>query len=409
MVLWLVWAGCAPSADPALSAELEAQRADARATLPPAPLDFSPDVVLHVSPPLVARLVRAGLQEVPAVHDERVVMGVGLRTELHVDKVELRDGAGDHLVAATYLVGHIDVDAGYFGKSFVPVGIEALVGVRIGSEAAGDALRATAAPVAVESFTLELPALSPRLQPVLNSDLVREPLRKRVEAALLARAPVEIASWSRADAPIRGFRVEPEGLGLRVAMLSAAVHPGRVEPAAPAHAGFRLDAASDSALWLARAEAFAQPPIDLQGEAAERLPDELKEYAPHVQILTIPERLRVEDDTFVLDVRLWRMVDGGPAWWREYAAHGQLLVDKGNLRVQVGAVDPGPTSAQAGTVDPLAALAQAVVLSSFTEPLIRTLPATRATAARGHVVQAVVERVSGEGEIVHVHGSLVID
>jgi hypothetical protein len=188
---------------------------------------------------------------------------------------------------------------------------------------------------------------------------------------------------------VRGFRVEPEGAGLRVAMLSTAVHAGRVPPdEGRALEGFRLDASTDSILWLARTEAFA------------RGPQRWRSYEVHV----LPESLAIEDDTFRLGLRLWHLA--GPSWWRDYVATGQATIQDGEVELTVQGVEAGATSPHAGLVDPLAALAQTVLLHAITEPLQHTLPASGAVVARKHRVGVEVREVRGEAGLVHVHGTL---
>lgn len=406
--MWAWFVACAPSVDPVLSAELESDRIEARKVLPPAEPDFAPDLILHLSPPLVGRLVKTGLAEIPTIRDERAVMGVGFATELKVDEVTLRDGRGDTFRAAVRLTGFTDVDAGIIGKSRVPLEINTVVGVEIGSETSREQFRATAKPVSVDQFALRFTALSSAYQAMLDNPRFQEPIRARVEAALTERDAVDLATWPRGGLPARGFRVEPEGAGVRVEMLTTAIEPGRIRSSPPAAEGFRVDIATDSVLWLARTEAFVQPPIDLRAEADARLPEALRGYAPAMEFLPIPERLSVDGSSFSLDMKVWRVVEGGPAWWRQYTASGDLGVNAGHVSVSVSGVAPGPTSPNAGSVDPLAAVLQSAALYNFTDPISRSFPARQRTAAGGLTAVAAVQRLWGDAGAIHVEGFLTL-
>jgi hypothetical protein len=384
---WLL--GCSRTPDPQIvGAFQDARREAAAVPTEPAPPDFAPDLVLHLSPRAVEKLVGAGLREAPTVTDKRELMGVTVETRLEVDGVSLkRSPRLEGFAAVTKLRGELTFDGGRLGRGEVPIEVEALLDVAVDSVTTEDAFRITADPRALVELGLQVPGV-----PAALMELLREPLRRRVEAELVGIDAYPVAQWRREGLPVRGFRVDPEGAGLRVAMLSTAVHPGAVPPdGGRALEGFRLDAATDSVLWLARTEAFARGPQRWE-------PGQALSYEVHA----VPESLAIQDDTFRLGLRLWRL--GAPSWWRDYSATGQVTVQDGQIELTVQGVAAGATSPRAGLVDPLAALAETVLLHAITEPLQHSLPASGSLVAREHRVGVEVREVRGEAGIVHVHG-----
>jgi hypothetical protein len=386
IVAWLL--SCNRTPDPQIVGAFQSARQEAAAVpTQPAPAGFVPDLVLHLSAHAVEKLVGAGLREAHTVTDRRVLMGVTVDTRLEVDDVSLkRSPRVEGFAAVTRLRGELTFDGGRLGKGEVPVEVEALLDVAVDTVTTEDAFRITADPLAVVELELKVPGV-----PASLMELLHEPLRRQVEAELAGLEPYPVAQWRREGLPVRGFRVEPEGAGLRVAMLSTAVRPGTVQPdAGRALEGFRLDAATESVLWLARTEAFARGPQRWQSRAVS--------YEVHA----VPETLAIEGDTFRLGLRLWHL--DAPSWWRDYTAAGQVTVQDGQMELTVQGVEAGATSPRAGLVDPLAALAETVLLNAITEPLQHTLPASGAVVARKHRVGVEVREVRGEEGTIHVHG-----
>ncbi len=207
------------------------------------------------------------------------------------------------------------------------------------------------------------------------------PLRKWVSEAVKKMPPFVLGKVGGAKLPIRAARLHSDGRALELSVITSVAD---AVPIGPANRSVDGD-------WDVRLH-----PTTLA--AILRYGGHLKGPGKH-GIIDVPTALRVTEDTFELDIRLWRMVGSG--WWRDFTVHGQVQVDGDELKLIPTESKPVAKSRNAGWVDPIFAIAERKTLTGVTNGVRRALPAsTDANLGKMSLTPRITELYGNDDEII---------
>jgi hypothetical protein len=349
--LVLATLACGGGPSPDLLADYRAARDDALAPVGPAPKGWTPDAVLQLSPDLVERLVQAGVEQLEPAGWTIDAPGVTLTPKLALDTVELdaSDRCPTCFAADLVVTGRIKYDAGILGKGRIPTTVTAALDLKldVGSKSKGFPVTASVDGVRKVRVELEgLPkALSDAIEPRLT-DVVHEQVTKGVD-------PFEIARPGGDALPLRALRIQPQGRGVLLEMLTEAGTTASVVPGRQL-GDWTLDIAEPALVRIIAREAFAAGPQDLG------LIGELR-------------GLSVADGgSLDLDVRIWRTEGNG--WWRDLTVDVATTVRPKKLELKATRAEVVRSSPGAAFADPIAWLAESLVLSELEEAAAFAVP-----------------------------------
>lgn len=185
--------------------------------------------------------------------------------------------------------------------------------------------------------------------------------------------PLSITRFEGADLPLRAVRIVPQDDGVRLDLLTQAPAVDLVDPA-PLGKGedFTLTLSQSALLHVARKAAFQQ------GEVA-------------YDVAVEPTGLQLDKNTFLLDLRLWRLA--GRGWWRDVRVRGTWTKTKAGFDFQAVEANEVARSKGARLVDPLAALGEGRILHAVENAVSRSLPGGASGEVGGIALQPVVLRV----------------
>lgn len=382
LALWL--AGCPASVMPLY----DQARSEALADPGPVPARWQPDLVLHLSGPVIQDVARETIATNGAL-DQRIeqqVLGVpvSLTPDLAVQKVKVMPSAAcPSCLAIDTTVAGTARWAAFGERGDIDLRVHAVVDVQIEAKGAGGLFTVTVAPRDVGKLDVNVSGAQARIGDALEK-LASDELRRQLIAKF---QPVDLGTFGQTDAPLRAVRaVGVEGGGVQIEMLSASPSPGVLSVRdRPLAQGFALYADPGTVLDIARAEAFRQPPLTHD-------------------VVVEPTALTVGDGTFDLGIRLWRPV--GRGWWRDYTVSGGLSVKKNHLHLDASSVVEGAKSPGAEIVDPLVTLGEGVILSSISDAVHANLPSRTRTVSNGLRVDAALVAVTGEAGMLVATGTI---
>lgn len=386
MILALALSGCGPSIVPLY----EQARTDALADAGPAPANWQPDLVLHLSEPVVQRLAKEGLATNETLHQrvEFAAMGlpVTVTPDLAARRVEVGAvrGCASCLSVDTTLVGPAKWTA-LGQRGAVDLRVHTKFSLEVTSEMKDGAFAVTVAPRSIDTLEVTVEGAEARVSELLEKAL-GEDWQKKVLAGI---DPIDLGTFGSQGLPLRALRVVAlVNGGLQLEMLSSSPTPGALAVRERALAqGFAVYADEGSLLDLARAEAFRAAPLTHE-------------------VVAEPTKLTVTGSEFDLGLRLWRPVGSG--WWRDYDAHGTLSLTDHGVHLAADKVAEGPTSEGAELADPLALLAEGAILSGIGDALVAGCPRRSTAIADGVRVSTDVTGVTGKAGVVVVSGTVVV-
>ncbi|HHO49601.1 MAG TPA: hypothetical protein ENK18_01730 [Deltaproteobacteria bacterium] len=378
--------------DPQIASAFEAAKRRATAEPTPPGEGWQPDAILTLSPGLVDQLVSQGLRQrgtLKGILD--LGGGITLSPELKIETVELAAARACETCVRTsvHLAGPVRYVAGILGRGSVPLEVDAVVIVEITTPRDASGWVLAARPRAVRKVELDLKNL-----PKAVTKLAEDQVRSWAEASLVDAEPTPITTLSSDQLPLLELRLASVGAGIQVDLLTQAIEPGtlsgpRARPAMIAE-DWQLEIASTSLLSLARRQAF------LAGAQSS------------LQLVPEPTALSLEDDTFTLGVRLWRL--SPPGWWRDVQVIGELSIEQGVAQMAATSAEVVGASEGAAWADPLAALTQAALISTVADTLKHSMPASRSATVGGSRIEIGVHAVDGvqRGAALRLGGSFVL-
>lgn len=376
--------------DPAIASAFEEARA--RATAPPGQPgdDWQADAVLTLSPALVDRLVRQGLQQRGTLKATlKLGGGITLSPELKITSVDLADAASCETCARTeiHLEGPVRYTAGVLGSGSVPLAVDAVVIVEITAPKDESGWALAARPRSVRKVEMDLGGL-----PKAITQLADAQVRTWAESALVDAQPTVITTVGSDKLPLNGLRLTSVGSGIQVDLLTQATAPGRIPKArlnpAALDDDWQLELAAASLISLARRQAFLAGP------------------QTRLSLVPEPTALALDEEEFVLDVRLWRM--SPPGWWRDVRVSGALSIEEQIAHMAATSTEVVGASEGAAWADPLAALTEAALIATVADTLEHSVPASRSATVGGSTIEIGVTSAVGtrKGAVLRLRGSL---
>lgn len=203
--------------------------------------------------------------------------------------------------------------------------------------------------------------------------------------AVRSTGPVSLGRFGGADLPLRAARLAtPRGL-LELQLLSDVAEGEPVSAGLGLEDDLELRISTPTALALARRAAFERGAVAYD-------------------VAAIPTSLRVEEQRFLLGLRLWKLA--GIGWWRDYEVEGSFGLVGGELRLAADKATEGAASKGAGLADPLALLAEGRILEAIPDALRGALPAAARLSVGEQTWQARLRSARGERGVLVLSGSL---
>lgn len=382
--LALLLAGCPASVMPLY----DQARSEALAAPGPAPAGWKPDLVLHLSGPVIQDVARETIATNGALKQriDQQVLGatVSLTPDLTIHKVKVSpsEACGSCLAIDTTVSGKSQWAA--FGqRGEIDLRVHAIVDLQIEAKGTGGVFDVTVAAKDVDKLDVTVSGAQAKIGDALQA-LASDQLRRQLLAQF---QPIDLGTYGNKDTPLRALRaVGVAGGGVQIEMLSSSPSPGVLSVRdRPLAQGFALYADPGSVVGLARAEAFKQPPLTHD-------------------VVVEPTSLTVGDDTFDLGIRLWRPV--GRGWWRDYTVSGALSVFKGHTRLDAKSVSEGEKSAGAEIVDPLVTLGEGVILQSISDAVHANIPSRTRAVAGGVRIDALLTGITGDAGMLIASGTI---
>ncbi len=379
-------AGC-PSP---IHSQYEAAREAALADPGPAPPEWQPDAMLHLSPPLVDAVLTAVLEEHGRIDEEvrlRIPIGAAtLQPDLEVDRLSLGSSrrCASCLAVDTRLSGQLGWRvAGSDGT--LPLTIDAEFDVELAAASDGDEWAVTLRPQDVRRLDVRSRRSSAVLQPLLDGafqEWVRERLLQGIE-------PIPVARVGAEGLPLRAVSLAPAEEGIAVSMLTTSPEPTPLprRRAAQVSSGWRLDIAQDALLALARRAAFEHGPV-ARG------------------VVVDPTALEITPERFTLGMRLWR--PEGRGWWRDYTIVGEVAMRPDRIELKATDVQAEGQSPGAAVADPLAALAEGHILRALEDAIAASLPSAQRQTGHGFTTEVRARALDGSRGVLSIQGDLSV-
>lgn len=364
--------GCAKSVIP----EYELRRDQALAPARAVPAGWRGDATLRLAPPLVDALLAEGLSR-SGTFERRLAIG----RRAHISPALKLTGLT--LGPPTSCTGCLGVDVALDGVGRWKIGRSAgerPVEGRITFDATVEATRAadgdwvvTLAPREIHEAEVALGGRTFKTVTRTANAVLGEWARENVFDGL---APIEIARFPDEGLPLRAARARAgQDGGVTLELLSEAP---RVDlsgnPTLSGDETWALAISHEALLHLARAEAFRAGPVAMD-------------------VVPEPTGLRIEDGSFVMDLRLWRLK--GRGWWRDVRIRGTWTRTALGFDLQAVEAEQIARSKGAGTVDPLAMLAEGRILQAVERGLTTTLPGGETGTLAGLPVKIDIAHIGG--------------
>lgn len=339
----------------------EFQATYAEVTRPPQPIgpDWDPDIAVRVAPGIVEAAIAAALQGVDlSTYVE--VPGGDLEPKLTVENLRIRDPktrCDGCIGLKSALKGTVGFKLLTFaGKANVRIHVGLDTRLHVRQEADGWVVLAD--PPTVTEIETDLDVVNRTV-----SDFIVSPLAQWVSTTIGTRVqPIVLARLGQIDVPLQALRVSVQNGA--VALDARTTAPGdqvvgeAIEPGTGWTA--RISAASVEA--AARQAAFKQGSLGFG-------------------VWIDPRGIDIDDDTFLLNLRLWRV--SGSGWWRDYEVQADMAIDGGKLQLTPRDVRQTDASPNAGLVDPIAALLQGKILDVISSAINTSVPTSRTQDIQG--------------------------
>jgi len=369
----------------------EARRATLTADPGPAPSDWAPDGVLHLSPALVDALITAGLESYTAFSGEQEIaagpVSGSAAYALTVRRVDIAQSPRCEgcVEVRTRVRGDVDYRLGGVRGS-TPVVANVSLDLRVDATADHAGTWTVAiVPQGVNDVQITIADLA---------GAVRRPIERQVGEAVSAAlsenlTPIPVGAFGDDSLPLRAMSVAAtDAGGVTIALLttsptSAPIGDSRMKIAT----GWQLDLSQASLLGLA---ARAGMEAGAVGDG----------------VVVEPTSLAIGRDDFTMGLRLWRPT--GRGWWRDYTVTGDLGISERLISLSARDVAEVAQSPGAVLADPLAAIGESVILSAIEGAVNTSLPSLQEAQAQGMTVGLRISTASGSGDVVRIKGDLSI-
>ena len=212
-----------------------------------------------------------------------------------------------------------------------------------------------------------------------------EPLEKWLTRAFKARGPIPLTTVGGEALPVRGLTVHTAPGVLEVGIRTDVADTVDVGPASSPPEQWDIRMHPDTLVALLRVRSFTEGPGKFD-------------------IVDDPRALRMDGETFELDLRLWRLA--GLGWWRDYTVTGEVKVKGKRLILTPTDAVPGEKSPGAGVADPIFLLAERKTLKGVTEGIRMAMPARKKTKVGKLQIKPSITAVSGTDEAIQISGAM---
>lgn len=365
------------------------ERSKVMAPPPPVPNDWQPDLRLKLADGTVARIARTAVNHglVQRVTPIRLHTPVGADVEVAPNGKVTRL----HIAPSNACDGCLEVDARLNGKVRWTAG--PLSG-KVPFSASFDASLSFAAERRDRTWTIaaQLADVRDIQVQVAGRAASTDPtgsVRRWVDQALARVPPVKLGSFGGDQLPILALRFgSGAGASIEIQALTDVPSPSAVSaPRSAPVTDWVLRIAQNSVLALARRAAFRRGPVAYD-------------------VAVDPRSLHLQDQTFTLGLRLWRLK--GLGWWRDYSVTGEVSVRGNRIELWPEQATAGEKSKGAGIADPIALLAEGRILQAVSDGVRQALPGSQATQAGPLRFTAQAVSVRGIGDALVIAGNATV-
>lgn len=365
----------------AVRTEFQATYAEVTRPPPPLPASWEPDVSVRMAPAVVEAALGAALDgaRLSTLID---LAGFEMEPSISVDAIRLTDPlmpCDGCLGLYTTLAGTLEYRGlGYAGRSKVRIhlGIETALQVR----QEPDGWVVIAEPPRITAIETDLDSMNRTL-----SAWVLSPLAQWVSTTLTeGLAPITLARLGRLDVPLQAVRLSVVDNIVEIDARTTSPSSAIVDPAPDPGAGWTARMPVDSVVAAARLAAFQQG-------------------SPGLGIWAEPRDLDVEDDSLIVDLRIWRVA--GLGWWRDYHIDTAMSLDNGRLSLSPREVSEIAHSQGAGFADPIAALLRGKILDVMASAVNTSVPSSRTQDIGGTRTTWALDALTREGDDLVLGGS----
>lgn len=349
---------------------------------PPPALEsrWLPDMSVRVSDRLIEAALAAALEgaDLSSAVD---LPGLKLTPALRVDQLDLvpaRTPCSGCLGVQGVLRGDLGYKMmGLAGRTGLSMKLGFDTGLQVSQE--GSEWVVLASPPKVWMVDTEIPSTASRIAESMVAPLISWASVEISEHL----APIRLARLGELDLPLQAARVSTTEGVVEIELRSRAAVRAAVDPAPPPGDGWSARVALPALLSVARKAAFDAGSVGLN-------------------VWAEPRDLDLDDGTFSLDLRLWRVAGFG--WWRDYRIEGDLTTSQGQVSLTARDVRELGQSPGAGFVDPLAAMLEAKILSTLAGAVNASIPSSRTADIGSTRTTWEVTRMTREGDDLLIFG-----
>lgn len=375
MVLLIVALGCPEP----VRGDYEAAKVEALKRAGPAPQDWAPDAVLHLSHDMLGTLLTEVLAHYGTLEDDISAGVATLHPSLDVKKVTLGEGTCENCLGVTAnLEGTLGIDS--VVDTTAPLVVDATFDAQVTVERTGPRWVLLLEPRELRDLDVTLSGV--------GLGYAKQPVRQWIDRNFLADVPPqEITTLGGEELPLRAVNVVPRPNAVQIHLLTAVLGSEPVPIVSATPKGWRLDVSPETLTGLAASEAYAAGPLQHD-------------------IVPVPNSLALDGDHFRLGIRLWRL--SGRGWWRDYEVTGRVKVEQAKFTFHPEEAKKIKSSKGAAFADPIAALGQGVILKAIEQALETTLPATHREDADGLRTRVTAKSLTGSPGLLTAEGGIIV-
>jgi hypothetical protein len=369
----------------AVRREFDATLAEATAPPPALEANWQPDASLRIAPTVVESALTAALSAAD-LSTSLTALGVTLQPRLGVERLRLAD-ADPSCPSCIRLGGTLAGVVGYSALGFsgsTGVRVTLVLDTALEARREPDGWSVYARSPELKKVRTEIPLVNTRI-----ADLLITPIVGWISGAVAdSIQPIRVARLGELEAPLQAVTVAVRDQIVEVRARTTSLWRDGVAPAPDPGAGWTARVSLGSVVEAARRASFEAGSVGF-GVWAE------------------PRRLQFEDDTFTLDLRVWRV--SGFGWWRDYRIEGRTSWVDQNLVLTADQATEVAQSTGAGLVDPIAALLESKILKVMAAAVSTSLPSSRTEDVGGVRVTWGLTKLESVGGDLMVYGTASFD
>ena len=362
----------------------EAERTSVLRDPPPLAEDWAPDVRMRMTTATMSRIARSAVEQDMLQWKDTLAIKPPIGPKIRVvPRVEVGDlrlrtstACDACLVLDVQLSGEAEVRAGPFSGG-IPFQATVTATAEVQVEDIGDHWQVAAKVRKIRQ--LEVTTVGGL------GGAASDPLERWLTKALKSQGPIPLTTVGGDSLPVRGLTISTTPGVLEVGMRTTFADTADVGPGTRPPDQWDIRLHPDTLVALLRVRSFRKGPGKFQ-------------------IVDDPRALRMDGQTFELDLRLWRLA--GLGWWRDYTIHGTVQVKGKRLILTPTEAVPGDKSRGAGVADPIFLLAERKTLKAVTEGVRMVIPARKKTQVGKLELKPRITGVHGTADAVQITGAI---